>query len=248
MNARARGFPFPRERERDSREHERGEPQPCGRTKERAGCDQRLRQERQRLPALLIHRHDLRYDIGDEDGDHAERNDRHERRIDQRHREFLPQREARIEIIGKPGQHFGQAAGLGARADEPAIERREGARKARQRSGQRFAGRAHATAIAVTTFATRASSACSATATSAWSSGIPDCTSVASCRVTSASAAAGKTRARQRMAPLRRDIDGSRREAVGAQAIARGARIVGVEQALAQAALRIDGFEPECAQ
>jgi hypothetical protein len=50
------------------------------------------------------------------------------------------------------------------------------------------------------------------------------------------------------MAPLGRHVDGRRREAVGAQAIARGARIVGVEQALPQPALRIDGFEPERAQ
>ena len=63
--ARADAFPLQRHRQRDLRRCDRREPQPPGRAKEVADGDQRLRQQRQRLAALLIHRHDLRHDISD---------------------------------------------------------------------------------------------------------------------------------------------------------------------------------------
>ena len=49
-------------------------------------------------------------------------------------------------------------------------------------------------------------------------------------------------RLRQRIAAIRRRFDGGRREAIGAKPIACGARRVGIEQPVAQAALRVHRF------
>ena len=49
-------------------------------------------------------------------------------------------------------------------------------------------------------------------------------------------------RPRERVAAIRRSVDGGGRETIGAQTIARGARRFGVEQAVSNMALRVDGL------
>ena len=122
------------------------QPQPSGRAEERARRDQRLREPRQRLPALLVHRNDLRNDVGQQHGDDREGDDGDDRRIDQREHDLLPQRLARFEIVGQARQHVGEPSGFRAGADQSAIQRRKRPRVPRQRRRQRFAGsqlRAH---------------------------------------------------------------------------------------------------------
>ena len=171
--------------------------QPVAR-KNAADRDQRLREPRQRLPALLVDRDDLRHDVGQQHRDHRERDDRHQRRVDERQRELLPQRLARLEIVGEAREHVGQPAGFGADRDEPAIEVGKRPRPARERAGERFARGDLRAQARRTPSPTRGSSACSATAASAWSSGMPERVSVASSRVTSASERRGKARALDR--------------------------------------------------
>ena len=127
------------ERKRDAAATTAASQIPAGRAKERARRDQRLREPRQRLPALLVDGDDLRHDVDQQHRDHGERDDRDERRIDERERELLPQRLARLEIVGEPREHLGQPPGLGADGDQAAIELREGARIARQRGCERLA-------------------------------------------------------------------------------------------------------------
>ena len=112
-----------------------------GRTEERRGRDQRAREPRQRLPALLVDGDDLRHDVDEQHGDDAEGDGGDQRRIDERRRELLPQRLPRLEVVGKPRQHVAEASAVGTRADEAAVERREAARKVRERRGQRLARR-----------------------------------------------------------------------------------------------------------
>ena len=141
MHARPECGAAVREHEPDRAARDQDEPQPAGRAKEIAGRDQRLREPRQRLPALLINGHDLRNDVGQQHDNHRERDHRHEHRIDERRRELLPQCSARLEIIGQSREHFGKASRFTAGRYEPTIERAERPREARHRHRQRFAGR-----------------------------------------------------------------------------------------------------------
>jgi hypothetical protein len=112
---------------------------PSRRAEERARGYQCLREPRQRLPALLIDRYDLRHDVDEQYADHREGDHRDDHRVDERQHHLLPQRFARFEIVGEACEHFGEASGFRAGADETAIQRRECARITRERGRQRFA-------------------------------------------------------------------------------------------------------------
>ena len=81
-----------------------------GRAQEVGKSDQRAREQRQALPRLLEHLHDLRHDEHQEAGDDADRHYRHQHGVEQRKAGLLLQRLARIEIIGKMLQHRRQRA------------------------------------------------------------------------------------------------------------------------------------------
>ena len=69
----------------------------------------------------------------------ASGDDRHQRRIDERQRELLLLRLARLEIVGEPAEDLRQLAGLGRDGDEAPIQIGEGPRPARKRASQRRA-------------------------------------------------------------------------------------------------------------
>ena len=141
MNTRAKRNAAIGERKRDDRSDDQRQPKPRGRAKELARRDQRLRQPWQCLPALLVDRHHLRHDIGQQNDNDGERDQRDQHRIDERRREFLTKHGARFEIIGESRENIGKSSGFAARRDESAIQRAEGARESRHCDGQRLAGR-----------------------------------------------------------------------------------------------------------
>ena len=135
MPARAERCATIGKRKCDDGDEDRNQPVPAGRPEEAAQRDQRLGEPRQRLPALLVNGDDLRHHVGEQHGDHRKRDRRHQRRIDQRQRELLAQGIACFQIIGEAGEHLGQPPGLGANANEPAIELGKCAGKTRHRRG-----------------------------------------------------------------------------------------------------------------
>ena len=131
----------PRPQGRDHGGHDQYHPAPERGAEKRTGRDKCLGQPGQRLATLLIHGYDLRHDIGQQHGDHAECDHGHHGGINQREDYLLPQRFTGLEIVGEARQHFRQTSGFSAGTDEPAIERRKCARIPRERRRQRLAGR-----------------------------------------------------------------------------------------------------------
>ena len=131
------------QRERGCREQckKRDRPVRAGRTQKIAGSDHGAGEQWQRLSALLVHGDDLRDDVEQERCDNGKRNDGDQRRIDERHREFLPQRLPRFEIVGEPRKNDAQLPGFGTHRHQTAIQLGERARKTRQRRRERLARR-----------------------------------------------------------------------------------------------------------
>ena len=129
------------QRHTDCEQCHRSQPVPPRRTQEVAARDQRPGQEWQRLPALLIHGDDLRHDIEQERGDDAQRDNGDQRRIDERERKLLSQHLSGFEIVREPGQDPAELPRLGADRNETPIKIREGSRKPRHRGRERLASR-----------------------------------------------------------------------------------------------------------
>ena len=81
-----------------------------GAAQEVAQCDQRAGQQGQGLARLLEHLHHLRHHVHQQPGDDGDGHDADEDRVEQREAGLLPQRLARVEIVGEVREHGRQRA------------------------------------------------------------------------------------------------------------------------------------------